>query len=190
MQVDLAGHDAARRSGGAVLVDGVLGGGNDGGVAVEAQIVVARKADQALFMTTDDAVADAIARLEERIFQAGGLHVVDTAAQRTITGKIVNDALALGLLILGRGHRMFSGRRMRRHCPSIVLYASAPRDRLVANRSITGNLYATTFAITVSISNWPKKSLLTVYWGCRHAAYGLMPGGYFPVSRQSRRNIR
>ena len=82
---------------GAVFVDGVLGGGGDGRMAVQAQIVVAGKADQALVVAADDAVADAVARLEEGIVQAGILHVLDTAAQRAIARKIVNDAFALGL---------------------------------------------------------------------------------------------
>src|SRR6185295_767840 len=101
MQLDLSGNDAAGRSAGAIFVDGVLGGGGDGGMAVEAQIVVARKTDQASVVAANDAVADAIARLKERIVQAGAFHVVDAAAQRPVTRKVVYDAFAFGLFGFG-----------------------------------------------------------------------------------------
>ena len=65
MQLDLAGDDAAGRGASAVLVDRVLGGGGDGRMAVQAQVVVARETDQAHAVAADHAVADAVARMEE-----------------------------------------------------------------------------------------------------------------------------
>jgi hypothetical protein len=70
-------------------------------------------------MPADDAVADTFARLEERIFQAGGLHVFDAATQGAIAGKIDYDTFASRLFILGWGRRLFSGRKMGGHCPSM-----------------------------------------------------------------------
>ena len=87
-------------------------------MAVQAQIVVARKTDQAFFVAADDAMADAIARLEEGIVEPGIFHVIDTAAQCAIAGKIVNDAFALGLVGFGQNGLLLGGRRMGRHCPS------------------------------------------------------------------------
>ena len=118
MQLDLAGHDAAGGRRGAELVHRVLGGGGDGGVAVQAQVIVAGKADQALAVPADDAVADAVAGGEEGDGVTAGLQVFDAATQRAIAGKVIHHALALGQFGFGRNDRLFGGRRMGRHCPS------------------------------------------------------------------------
>jgi hypothetical protein len=66
-------------------------------------------------------VADAVAWLEEGIVQPRAFHVVDTAAQRAVTRKVVNDAFAFWLFGFGQNGLLLGGRRMGRHCPSVLI---------------------------------------------------------------------
>src|SRR5579863_6984778 len=101
-------------------------------MAVEAQIVVAREADQALAVTANDAMAYAVARLEKGYLLAAVFHVLDAAAKRPVGRKVVDDALAFGLIGFSRNVLLLGGRRMGRHCPSVYSLACPQTAGLAA----------------------------------------------------------
>ncbi len=86
----LAGDEAAGGDAGAEAVDGLFGGGGNGGVAGHAEVVIASETDDVPAIDEGAIVGNSLVHGKERISQTGVVHEVQILAELEILGEFLD----------------------------------------------------------------------------------------------------